>query len=215
MAQNYRHTLFDDAVKAEQERHGSRAAYVKMDANADGTPDVLTQKEIAFIEARDSFYMASVNAEGWPYMQHRGGPAGFLRHIAGNRIGFADFRGNKQYISTANLKGNDRVSLFLMDYPNKDRLKLVGHAQSIELADDPAAVTALMPEGYRAIPERAFFIDVIGWEWNCSQHITPRFTEAEIAAAIKPMAAELNQLRAELAALRSIPHQPAPPPDLP
>ncbi|UKK83317.1 pyridoxamine 5'-phosphate oxidase family protein [Sphingopyxis sp. BSN-002] len=203
MARNYRHTLFDDTVKALQEQHGSRASYAKMDAGADGTPDTLTDKEIAFIEARDSFYMASVNPEGWPYMQHRGGPAGFLRHISGNRIGFADYRGNKQYISTANLMGNDRVSLFLMDYPNKERLKLVGHAHGVELADDPAAVTALMPEGYRATPERAFFIDVIGWEWNCSQHITPRFTEAEISAAIKPMAAELNQLRAEVAALRA------------
>ncbi len=203
MARNYRHTLFDDAVKLRQQAHGSRASYSKLDAGADGTPDALTPKEIAFIEARDSFYMASVNAGGWPYMQHRGGPAGFLRHIGGNRIGFADYRGNKQYISTANLAVNDRVSLFLMDYPNRERLKLIGHAVSVELADDPAAVTALMPEGYRAVPERVFFIDVIGWEWNCSQHITPRFTEAEISAAIKPMAAELNQLRAEVAALRA------------
>ena len=203
MAQNYRHILFDDAVKALQERHGSRASYLKLDAGADGTPDRLTAKELDYIALRDSFYMASVNGDGWPYMQHRGGPAGFLRHIEGNRIGFADYRGNKQYISTANLAGNDRVSLFLMDYPNKDRLKLVGHARRVELADNPELVTSLMPEGYRAVPERAFLIDVIGWEWNCSQHITPRFTEAEISAAIQPMAAELNQLRAENAALHA------------
>ncbi|WP_168454172.1 pyridoxamine 5'-phosphate oxidase family protein [Sphingopyxis microcysteis] len=203
MARNYRHTLFSDAVKALQERHGSRASYLKMDAGADGTPDALTAKELDYIALRDSFYMASVTAHGWPYMQHRGGPAGFLRHIEGNRIGFADYRGNRQYISTANLAANDRVSLFLMDYPNKDRLKLVGHAHSVELADDPALVTSLMPEGYRATPERAFLIDVLGWEWNCSQHITPRFTEAEISAAIQPMAAELGQLRAENAALHA------------
>lgn len=205
MARNYRRTLFDDAVKAAQEQRGSRDLYARLDAGADGSPDPLTDKELGFIALRDSLYMASVTAGGWPYMQHRGGPPGFLRHIDGNRLGFADYRGNRQFISTANLSVNDRVSLFLMDYPNRDRLKLVGHAHSVELADDPAAVTALMPEGYRASPERAMFIDVIGWEWNCSQHITPRFTEAEIAAVIRPMAAELNQLRAEIAALRDAP----------
>jgi len=203
MARNYRTTLFNDDVQRLQEIHGSRASYAKLDAGADGAPDLLTAKEIDYIALRDSFYMASVTADGWPYMQHRGGPAGFLRHIEGNRIGFADYRGNKQYISTANLMRDDRVSLFLMDYPNRERLKLLGHARSIERDDDPELVASLMPEGYRAVPERAFLIDVIGWEWNCSQHITPRFTEAEIAAAIKPMAAELNQLRAEIAALRA------------
>lgn len=203
MARNYRTTLFNDDVQRLQEIHGSRASYAKLDAGADGAPDLLTAKEIDYIALRDSFYMASVTADGWPYMQHRGGPAGFLRHIAGNRIGFADYRGNKQYISTANLMRDNRVSLFLMDYPNRERLKLLGHARSIERDDDPELVAALMPDGYRAVPERAFLIDVIGWEWNCSQHIAPRFTEAEISAAIKPMAAELNQLRAEIAALRA------------
>lgn len=203
MARNYRTTLFTEDVQRLQEIHGSRASYAKLDAGADGSPDLLTAKEIDFIALRDSFYMASVTADGWPYMQHRGGPAGFLRHIGDNRIGFADYRGNKQYITTANVMRDDRVSLFLMDYPNKDRLKLLGHARSVERDDDPALVASLMPEGYRAMPERAFVIDVIGWEWNCSQHITPRFTEAEISAAIKPMAAELNQLRAEIAAQRT------------
>ena len=203
MARNYRTTLFNEDIQRLQELHGSRASYAKLDAGADGAPDLLTAKEIDYIALRDSFYMASVTADGWPYMQHRGGPACFLRHIAGNRIGFADYRGNKQYISTANLMRDDRVSLFLMDYPGRERLKLLGHARSIEREDDPELVASLMPEGYRAVPERAFLIDVIGWEWNCSQHITPRFTEAEISAAIKPMAAELNQLRAELAALRA------------
>lgn len=203
MARNYRTTLFNADIQRLQEVHGSRASYAKLDAGADGTPDQLTAKELDYIALRDSFYIASVTADGWPYMQHRGGPAGFLRHIDDNRIGFADYRGNRQYISTANVMADDRVSLFLMDYPNKERLKLLGHARSIELGDDPELVASLMPEGYRAVPERAFLIDIIGWEWNCSQHITPRFTEAEISAAIKPMAAELNQLRAEIAALRS------------
>ena len=174
-----------------------------MEADADGTADALTDKEISFIEARDSFYIASVTAHGWPYMQHRGGPAGFLRHLDANRIGFADYSGNRQYISTANLDENPRVALFLMDYANRRRLKLLGHAVIVEQTDDPATIAALMPSDYRATPERAFLIDVIGWEWNCPQHITPRFTEAEISAAIKPMATELNQLRAEVEALRA------------
>lgn len=198
MARNYLRTIFTDAARAQQEAHGSRAAYARMEADADGTPDALTDKEIAFIAARDSFYIASVTPHGWPYMQHRGGPPGFLRHLDANRIGFADFSGNRQYISTANLAENPRVSLFLMDYANRRRLKLLGHASIVEAADDPAAVTALMPPDYRAKPERAFLVDVIGWEWNCPQHITPRFTEAEMMEAIRPLTAELNQLRARL-----------------
>ena len=142
--------------------------------------------------------MASVSEDGWPYVQHRGGPAGFLRPIGGNRIGFADYQGNRQYLSAANLAADDRVSLFLMDYPNRRRLKLIGHASS---SDDPADIATLMVPGYAAEPERAVLIDVIGFDWNCPQHITPRFTEAEIQRATKPLVDELARLRTRVAEL--------------
>ncbi len=203
MAQNYVHTLFTDAARALQEIDGSRPAYARMEEGADGTPDAITFREADFIAARDSFYMASVTSQGWPYVQHRGGPAGFLRVLPGNRIGFADYRGNRQHVTTANLIDEPRVSLFLMDYPNRRRLKLLGRAQIVTARDDAALVSSLMPDGYKAVPERAYVIDIVGFDWNCPQHITPRFTEAEIAAAIQPLTAEINQLRAELEALRA------------
>jgi predicted pyridoxine 5'-phosphate oxidase superfamily flavin-nucleotide-binding protein len=142
--------------------------------------------------------MASVSEDGWPYVQHRGGPAGFLRRIAGNRIGFADYRGNRQYLSTANLAADDRVALFLMDYPHQRRLKLIGHAYT---SDDPADIAALMVPDYAAEPERAFVIEVIGLDWNCPQHITPRFTEAEITRGTRPLIDEIARLRARIAEL--------------
>jgi predicted pyridoxine 5'-phosphate oxidase superfamily flavin-nucleotide-binding protein len=168
-----------------------------MEADA-GERDFLTPREIAFIAARDSFYMASVSEDGWPYVQHRGGPAGFLRHLSGNRIGFADFTGNRQYLSTANLAADHRAALFLMDYPTRRRLKLIGHARS---SDDPADIAALKLPDYPAAVERAFLIDVIGFDWNCSQHITPRFAEAEIRRATQPLIDEVTQLRARIAEL--------------
>lgn len=202
MARNYVHTLFSDAARAAQAADGSREAYARMEDGADGLPDLLTAKEGEFIAARDSFYLASVTPDGWPYVQHRGGPAGFLKLLEGNRLGFADYRGNRQHVSTSNLIADPRVSLFLMDYPNRRRLKILGHAR-IETADgEPELLSRLMPEGYRALPERAYLIDVIGFDWNCPQHITPRFTEAEMAAALQPMNDELTRLRAELARLR-------------
>jgi uncharacterized protein len=203
MAQNYIHTLFTDASRAMQEREGSRTAYARMEDGATGEPDQLGEKEALFIAARDSFYMASVTEEGWPYVQHRGGPAGFLKMLDGNRLGFADYRGNRQYVSTTNLIHLPRVSLFLMDYPNRRRLKILGTARIVDLDEDIALVTALMTPEYSATPERAFVIDVVGFDWNCPQHITPRFTEAEIAQAVLPLNAELNQLRAEVEALRA------------
>lgn len=189
--------MFGPGAAALQEAAGSRAAYAQMEARA-GDVDALTDREADFIAARDSFYMASVSEDGWPYVQHRGGPSGFLRRVAGNRIGFADYRGNRQYLSTAHLAADDRVSLFLMDYPNRRRLKLIGHAHG---TDDPAVITALMVEGYAAEPERAFLIDVTGFDWNCPQHITPRFTTAEIERGTQPLHAELARLRARIVEL--------------
>ena len=203
MARNYINTLFTDAARNMQEADGSRASYARMEEGGDGSPDLLTPKEAAFIAARDSFYIASVTPEGWPYVQHRGGPAGFLRHLPGNRIGFADYQGNRQHVSNSNLAAEPRMSLFLMDYPNRRRLKILGLGHVVSAADDAALVASLMPDGYKAIAERAYVIDVVGFDWNCPQHITPRFTESEIAEAIRPLNAELNQLRAEVQSLRA------------
>jgi len=197
MAQTFLHTLFGPRARALQEAAGSRASYARMEAGA-GSVDILTKRELDFISARDSFYMASVSEDGWPYVQHRGGPTGFLRHVEGNRIGFADYQGNRQYLSTAHVDADDRVALFLMDYPNRRRLKMIGHARTSE---NPADIALLMPSGYAAEPERAFLIDVIGFDWNCPQHITPRFTEAEVRRDSQPLIDEIAELRARIAEL--------------
>ncbi len=203
MAQNYIRTLFTDAARAMQEQAGSRDAYARMEQGADGSPDRLGKKEAMFLAARDSLYIASVTTDGWPYVQHRGGPAGFVKLLEGNRLAFADYRGNKQYVSTSNLQAEPRVSLFLMDYPARRRLKILGKAKIVELDDDPELVTALATADYQVVAERIFVIDVIGFDWNCPQHITPRFKEAEIAAAVAPLTAEVERLRAEVAQLRA------------
>jgi predicted pyridoxine 5'-phosphate oxidase superfamily flavin-nucleotide-binding protein len=203
MARNYIHTLFSDAARAMQTADGSRETYARMEQGADGLPDLMGQKEAEFIAARDSFYLASVTPDGWPYVQHRGGPPGFLRLLDGNRLGFADYRGNRQHVSTSNLAVDPRVSLFLMDYPNRRRLKILGHARVISAADEPALTGQLMPDGYKALAERAYLIEVIGFDWNCPQHITPRFTEAELASALAPMRNELEHLRTEVERLRT------------
>ena len=204
MAQNYIHTLFTDAARAMQEADGSRASYARMEAGAPGEPDAITDKEAAFIAARDSFYLASVTSEGWPYVQHRGGAVGFLKVLPRNRLAFADYRGNRQHISTTNLIAEPRVSLFLMDYPNRRRLKILGRARIVLADEDPALVASLMPDDHNAAVERAYVVDVVGFDWNCPQHITQRFTKAEIASALRPLNAELGQLRAEVARLRTL-----------
>lgn len=177
----YARTMFSDAAKGLQERAGSRAAYERM-ARSGHFEDGLGEFEKEFIEARDSFYMATVTPDGWPYIQHRGGPAGFLRVVDEKTLAFADYSGNKQLISAGNLSVNDRVSLFLMDYPNQARLKIIGHARVLEVGEDPAIEGRLVKER-RAKVEGVVVIRVAGYDWNCSQHITPRYTEEEIESS--------------------------------
>lgn len=159
--------------------------------------------EAEFIAQRDSFYLASVSESGWPYVQHRGGPPGFLRILDETTLAFADFRGNRQYITLGNIAADDRVAVFLMDYPRRRRLKLYAHIEVRDLAADPALPAALDLAGYRAVPERAFVLRLEAFDWNCPQHITPRFTEAEIAAASAPLVARIGELEEENAKLRA------------
>jgi uncharacterized protein len=157
--------------------------------------DELTPLEIDFIAQRDSFYQATVSESGWPYVQFRGGPMGFLKVVDSKTIGYADFRGNVQYVSVGNLNADDRVSLILMDYPNRQRLKLLGHARIVHESDEPELLALLRTDGYKARVERGVIITVAAFDWNCPQHITPRYTEAEVNAAIAPLMAELEALR--------------------
>ena len=190
---------FTDAVQAEQTRHGSRETYAGMVARP--APDGFRDSETAFIAARDSFYMATVSSDGWPYVQHRGGPKGFLKVLSPTRLGFADYRGNRQYVSTGNLQTEKRVSLFLMDYVNKRRLKLLGHASVQDAEIDPNLAAQLAIDGQGRI-ERLFMIEIDAFDWNCPQFITPRFTEDELAASLSPTLDELQNLRQENAFLR-------------
>jgi hypothetical protein len=197
MGRAFSDIAFTPTVRAMQTRMGSRAAYARMDA-AEDRRDSLTAREADFIHERDGFYQASVGETGWPYVQFRGGPASFLRVLNGKTIAYADFRGNVQYVSTGNLQGNDRVALILMDYANQRRLKILGRARLVARKDDPQLVDALMAPGYDATPERAVLITVEAFDWNCPQHITPRFTEAEVEAGIAPLRAELARTQQAL-----------------
>lgn len=190
--------LFSQSAKAEQARRGSRNAYSRYAANA-CEPDRLTERETSFIAARDSFYIASVNANGWPYMQHRGGAKGFVKILSDSEIGFADFRGNRQYISVGNIADDDRVCLFFMDYPRRLRLKLLGRARSVDLSAAPALADALVDTNYKATVERGVVIAVEAFDWNCPQHITPRFSHAELAPTIEALKARIAELEAQAA----------------
>ncbi len=165
--------------------------------------DRFTADEARFIAARDSFYIATVSESGWPYIQHRGGPGGFLKLLDDRTLAFADYRGNRQYISTGNLTANNRACLFLMDYPNRARLKIYAHIDVLALDDDPVLTEQVAPGEYRAKPERIFRVRLAAFDWNCRQHITPRFAEFEVAEAIRPLRDRLARLEAENAELRA------------
>lgn len=188
-----------ESVKAAQEANGVRALWQN---DKDRAFDRFTEAEAAFIAARDSFYLASVGETGWPYVQHRGGPPGFLRVLDETSLGLADFRGNRQYISLGNVAANDRVCLFLMDYPRRARLKIYARMTAHDLKSDPALAEKLATPGYRALAERAFVLKLEAFDWNCSQHIAPRFTADELFEALAPVRARLAELEAENKALR-------------
>lgn len=198
MPHAYHEIAFTDAVKAQQEAHGSRASYERFEAVEARRGAEIGRPETAFLAERDSFYMATVNAKGWPYIQHRGGPMGFVRVLDAKTIGFADFSGNRQYVSLGNLKGDDRVSLFFMDYANRRRLKAFGRVRVIDHTDP--AMAQLIPEGYGADIERGILIGLEGFEWNCPQHITERFTLADVETATEALRARIADLEAQLAA---------------
>lgn len=199
---------FTPAVKAAQERLGSRSGYARMEEKG-GWSDRVTPDLAAFIAERDSFYMATANAEGQPYVQHRGGPPGFLKVVDEHTLAFADFSGNRQYISIGNLSENDKAFLFLMDYAGRRRIKIWGQARFVE--DDPDLLVRLADDAYDARPERALVFTVEAWDVNCPQHITPRFTEREMAPAIRDsletavqqFQARIDTLEAELAAAKA------------
>lgn len=198
MGHKFAEIAFTETVKNIQESQGSRKSYARMEDGEDSN-NVLSAREAGFIAARDSFYMASVSETGWPYVQHRGGPAGFVRVLDEKTLGFADFRGNRQYVSVGNLTKDDRVSLFFMDYPNKARLKLLGRAKLIDTADTAILDKLELPD-YRGRVERGVLIEVEAFDWNCPQHITPRFTETEIDRIAAPLHLRIAELEAQLEA---------------
>ena len=194
MAAKFLDLAFTDSVRKAQEHYFGNSQRI---AHAT-EPDALTDDETQFVQSRDSFYMATVTETGWPYMQHRGGQPGFLRVISPTQLAFADYKGNRQMLSTGNLAANDRVCLFLMDYPRRERLKILGHGR-VEDARQHSELVAQFaePEVHRNV-ERLFFIDVVSFDWNCPKYITPRYTAAEVEAAVSPLRQRIAELEARL-----------------
>ena len=190
---------FTASVKALQERRGSRKAYRRMEERG-GWETRVTPELAAFLAERDSAYLATANSAGQPYVQHRGGPKGFIRVLDDNTLGFADFVGNRQYITTGNLAENDRAFLFLMDYAHRQRIKIWGRARVVE--NDAELLAKLMPEGYDARPQQAILFTIEAWDVNCPQHIPQKFDAADVAAAVAKLERRVSELEAENARQR-------------
>jgi uncharacterized protein len=194
MAGHYLETYFTPEVIAAQARYFGRSRALQAKAGR----DALTKDEVEFITRRDSFYMASVASNGWPYLQHRGGRPGFLRIVDPNTLAFGDYKGNRQLLSTGNVASNGRVALFLMDYPRRERLKIHGHARVEDAREHPELVHQWVEPEDRERVERVFLIDVVSFDWNCHQFITPRYTASEVDEAVAPLRARIAELEAQL-----------------
>ncbi len=204
MAHRFAELAFSPAVRSAQEHYGSAAVGARLLAT-DDREDRLGPDEAAFLESRDGFHLATVTADGWPYVQFRGGPPGFVHVLDETTIGWADLRGNRQYITAGNLdpSGDARVAMIFMDLAHPSRIKLLGRARIVDVADDPALAARLTVEGGPGKVERSVLVDVEAYAWNCPQHITPRFTADEVARSVRPLQEELAALRAENARLRA------------
>jgi uncharacterized protein len=204
MSKHYASIAFTDDVRAVQSEHGSEEFYGRKvtAGKASHGRDSLTEDEKDYLSERDGFFLASVSETGWPYVQFRGGKPGFIRSFDDHTIGWADFRGNLQYVSTGNVSGDDRVAIIALDYANQRRLKIFGHARIVTIEEDPELVRSLTDDSYDAVIERAVLIDVEAYDWNCQQHITPRFTVAELQSTLTPLRDQLTELQAENARLR-------------
>ncbi len=200
MAHNFLDIATTPSVKAAQIANASAGLWAS--AKAHKERNRFTAAETEFIGACNSFYVATVSESGWPYVQHRGGPAGFLHVIDDKTLAFLDFRGNRQYISLGNVAANDRVALLIMDYPNRRRLKIYARIEVRDLKVDPQLAATLISVPYPAKAERAYLLHLEAFDWNCPQHITPRFTEQQIEAALAPIGARIAQLEAENRMLR-------------
>ena len=190
MAEKFLELLFTPSVAKAQEHYFGHSGAMPGGA----ARDALTDDEAQFIAARDSFYMSTVSESGWPYVQHRGGNPGFLHVVNPMTLAFADYKGNRQMLSTGNLAANDRVCLFLMDYPQRTRLKILGHARIADARQHPELVARLAMPDVQRIVERVFLIDVVSFDWNCPKHITPRYTVAEIEALVEPLKQRIAEL---------------------